>query len=89
MKNNDFVEEIFVKGSELVDRIKELIQEGNIRRLVIKKENNDPIIEIPLTGGVLAGGVVTLIAPVLAALGAAAALLANVKVEIHRMDDEK
>jgi hypothetical protein len=67
-----------------VDRVKNLIQEGNVRRLVIRKSNNDVLLEVPLTAGVAASGVVTIFAPVLAALGAMAALLARVKIQIVR-----
>ena len=83
----DFIEEIKVKGAELVDKIKELIKEGNVRKIVIKRENGETLLEIPMTAGVVAGGVVTLIAPVIAALGAAAAFLTSVKIEIHRTDE--
>lgn len=83
-----WTEEVEISGSELVDRAKELIQEGNVRRLIIRKPNDDILLEIPLTAGVAVGGVVTLFAPVLAALGAMAALLANVKLQIVRVADE-
>jgi hypothetical protein len=85
-KERTWVEEIEVAGSELVGRIKELIAEGNIRRLIIKKPNGELLIEIPLTAGVVVGGVVTIVAPVLAALGAMAALLVRVKVEVERVE---
>lgn len=83
-----WTEEIEISGSELVDRAKELIQEGNVRRLIIRKPNDDILLEIPLTAGVAVGGVVTIFAPVLAALGAMAALVANVKLQIVRVADE-
>jgi hypothetical protein len=83
-----WTEEVEISGSELVDRAKELIQEGNVRRLIIRKPNDDILLEIPLTAGVAVGGVVTVFAPVLAALGALAALVANVKLQIVRVTDE-
>ena len=79
-----YVEEIEIDAGELVDRVKNLIQEGNVRRLVIRKSNNDVLLEVPLTAGMAASGVVTIFAPVLAALGAMAALLARVKIQIVR-----
>ena len=82
----DFTEELKLKGSELVARIKELVKEGNVRKLVIKKENGDILFEIPLTAGVAVGGAVTLMAPVIAAIGAGAALLTSVRLEIQRID---
>jgi hypothetical protein len=79
-----WVEEIEIAGSQLVERVKELIAEGNVRRLVIRGADNQVIMEIPLTAGVAVGGLFTMIAPVLAAIGALAALIAAVKVEIIR-----
>ena len=79
-----FTEQIDLAASELVGRIKELIAEGNVRRLIIRNQDDEVLLEVPLTTGVAVGGVVTLIAPVLAALGAMAALLTHVKVEIVR-----
>ncbi len=86
MDSKNFTEELKVKGSELVARIKELVKEGNVRKLTIKKETGEILFEIPLTAGVAVGGAVTLMAPVIAAIGAGAALLTNVRLEIHRTD---
>ena len=79
-----FTEQVEVAASELVERTKELIEEGNVRRLIIRNQEDEVLLEVPLTAGVAVGGVVTLFAPVLAALGALAALLTHVKVEIVR-----
>ncbi|MBX3011771.1 MAG: DUF4342 domain-containing protein [Caldilineaceae bacterium] len=79
-----WVEEIELAGSQLVERVKELIAEGNVRRLIIRTAEDKIMLEIPLTTGVAVGGVVTLLAPVIAALGALAALLAKVKIQIVR-----
>ena len=84
-----WVEEIEIAGSELVGRVKELIAEGNVRRLIIKKPDGEILLEIPLTAGVAVGGVLTILAPVLAALGAMAALLARVKVQIVRVENSE
>lgn len=75
---------LFMTNPQLVDRTKELIAEGNVRRLIVRNQDDEVLLEVPLTTGVAVGGVVTLIAPVLAALGAMAALLTHVKVEIVR-----
>jgi hypothetical protein len=85
-KERTWVEEIEIAGSELVERVKELIQEGNVRRLIIRRSDGTTLMEIPLTAGVVAGGVVTVFAPLLAALGALAALVAEIKLEIIRVD---
>lgn len=82
-----WTEEIMVTGAELVERIKALVGEGNVRRLIIRKPDGDSMLEIPLTAGVAVGGVVTIIAPVLAALGALAALIAEFTVEVVREDN--
>ena len=87
-KERTWTEEIEVAGSELVERAKQLFEEGSVRRLIIRKSSGEILLEVPLTAGVAVGGVVTVFAPVLAALGAMAALLAQVKVEIVRTTGE-
>ncbi|MFN8442835.1 MAG: DUF4342 domain-containing protein [Caldilineaceae bacterium] len=83
-KGHSWAEEIEIASEQLVARVKELIAEGNVRRLIIRKPDGDVLLEVPLTAGVAVGGVFTVVAPVLAALGAMAALIARVKVEIIR-----
>lgn len=78
--NVDQVEEFKVKGDELLGRIKELIAEGNVRRLTIKNSDGKTMIEIPLTIGVVGA----LIAPVAAALGAVAALVTECTITVTR-----
>jgi hypothetical protein len=87
-KGRSWTEEIEINAGEPVDRVKELIEEGNVRRLIIRKPNDDILLEVPLTAGVAVGGAVTLFAPVLAALGALAALLAKEKIQIVRTNGE-
>ena len=81
-----WTENIEIAGNELVDRTKELIAEGNVRRLIIRNQDDEKLLEVPLTTGVVVGGAFTLLAPILAALGAMAALLVRVKVEIVRAE---
>ena len=81
-----WIEEIEVAGSQLVERVKEIIAEGNVRRVIIRNADGRSLLEIPLTAGAVVGGVVTLFYPLLAALGALAALVAKVKIEIIRSD---
>lgn len=83
----DWVEEMEVAGNELVDRVKALVAEGNVRRLIIRNANNEVLIEVPLTSAVVVGGVATLVSPVLAALGALAALFAKLKLDIVRAEE--
>jgi len=72
-------ERINVQGTDLVDRVKELIHEGNVRRIIIRQDEH-VIIEFPLTVGVVG----TLVAPWLAAVGAIGALLAHCTIEVER-----
>jgi len=72
-----------VHGDRLVARIKELIHEGNVRRLVIRDDDGRVLIEAPLTVGVV-GAVV---APVWAAIGAIAALVAQCSIEVEREEE--
>lgn len=80
-------EEIEVAGDQLVERVKELAKEGNVRRLKIVANDGDVFLETPLNIGLAVGGVVVLAAPWLAILGAIAALVTKVRIEIEREDD--
>ena len=82
-------EEIEVTGSDLVERVKQLIQEGNVRKIIIRRATGEVLLEIPLTAGIAVTALVTLMAPVLAGLGAMAALLTEVKIEVVRSDTTK
>lgn len=83
-----WVEEVEISGSHLVERIKELVAEGNARRVILKNKEGQELFELPLTVGVVGGGIITLALPVLAAIGAVAALLTQVKLEIVREVEE-
>ncbi len=80
-------EEITVAGSDLVDKVKALIQQGSVRRLVVRRPTGESLVEIPLNVGLGVAGLLTLMAPVLAALGAMAALVAQFRIEIQRDPD--
>lgn len=77
------INEFEVKGKELLAKIEELIKEGNARRIIIKDNNGRTYLEIPVTVGVIG----TFFAPVLAAVGALAALAANFTIQVIRKDD--
>lgn len=83
-----FVEEIETTGNQLVARVKELIAEGNARRLLIRSPNDRVMLEVPLTAGVIVGGVVTIAAPFAAALTVLAALFARMKIQVIRDEEE-
>ena len=80
MSDNIRTEEHKVSGEGLVARVKELIREGNVRRIIIKNEDGRSIMEIPLTLGVV--GAVMM--PVFVALGAIAALAAHYTVVVEK-----
>jgi hypothetical protein len=84
-----FVEEMEVAGSELLDRIKDLMKEGNTRRVTIRSSDGTELMTVPLTVGVVAGGLITIAAPLLAALGALAALVTRCKLEVVREVEEE
>ena len=75
-------EEYTVSSSNLVDRVGELLHEGNVTRIIVKDEKGKTLLEIPATMGVI--GVV--LAPWLAALGVIAALVANCKIVVERRE---
>jgi len=75
-------EEFRVNGEELLTKIKNLIKEGNIRRVIIKDKDGKVVFEIPLTFGVVGA----LIAPQLAAIGAIAALLTEATVVVEKKE---
>jgi len=69
-----------VAGEKLLSKVKELIQEGNIRRITIKNDEDKTLIEIPLTLGVVGAAIF----PVWAAVGAIAALVTSCSIEVER-----
>jgi hypothetical protein len=75
-------EEYSVSGSKLVDRVRELLHEGNVTRVIIKDDKGKVLLEIPATVGVV--GVV--LAPWLVALGVIAALVTNCKLVVERRE---
>lgn len=83
-----FNEELEVAGSQLVERVRELIEEGNVRRLIIRNPDGRTLLEIPLTFGAVASGALLLFYPVLAGLAAIGALVARLKIEIVRDEPE-
>jgi hypothetical protein len=84
MALQDFVEEVQVLGRDLVDKVKSLIHEGNVRRIIVRDEHGNTFVEIPVT--VAAVGAV--LAPVLAALGAISALVAKFTIVIVRAENK-
>lgn len=79
-----FTEELEVAGSQLMERTRDLVQQGNIRRLIIRYPDGGTLLEIPLTVGAVAAGALLFFNPMLAGLGAIGALLGRVRIEVIR-----
>ena len=76
-------EEFRVNGEQLIAKLKEILHEGNIRRIIIKDKDGRTFIEIPLTIGVVGAVLV----PVWAAIGAIAALVAETTIIVEKVED--
>jgi hypothetical protein len=77
-------EEFKIQGKDLVEKLKALVHEGNIRRIIIKDKGGDTFLEIPLT--VAAVGVIAV--PVLAAIGAIAALVSDFTIVVEKVQEK-
>jgi len=75
-------EEFRVTGDAVIAKIKEVLHEGNVRRITIKNEEGNTLIEIPLTIGVVGA----ILLPVWAAIGAIAALAANLTIVVEKIE---
>lgn len=80
------LEDVKVASSQIVDKVRDLIEEGNVRRISLRKGER-VLFEIPLTVGVGAGAAALLTSPLLAAVGAVAALVSDITVTVERDDD--
>ena len=78
-RSGGFREEFSVRGGQLLDKVRELVEAGNVRSVIVRHDGN-VVAEFPLTVGVVG----TLLAPQLAALGAIAALLTDCTIEVTR-----
>jgi hypothetical protein len=79
-KKEDKYQEFKVQGKELVEKVKEIIKEGNVRRIIIKNKNGKSLMEIPVTIAVVG----TVFAPIFAALGAMAALISECSIVVEK-----
>lgn len=82
MEEKNTREKFRVSGEDLLKKVKELIKEGNARKIIIRNEKEEILLEIPLTIGAIGA----LVAPVLAAVGALAALLTKCSIEVVKKD---
>ncbi|MEO9824960.1 MAG: DUF4342 domain-containing protein [Paracoccaceae bacterium] len=77
-----WIDEIEVKGEELVARVKQLAADNKVKRIRVVEPDGDIALEIPLTYGAIAGGAVAIAAPVLAILGTLAAFAVKLRIEV-------
>ena len=82
-KERNRKEEYKITGDKVVEKIKELVKEGNVRRVILKNEKGKTLVEFPLTVGVV--GVALL--PVWAAIGTIAALVANLTIVVEKTEE--
>lgn len=84
-KADQALEEIRIKGNQLVDRVREVVEEGNARRILVKKEGRT-VMEFPLSVGVGGAAAAILLSPTLAAIGAFASLASDIHVVVERFE---
>jgi Domain of unknown function (DUF4342) len=80
------VEEFSIKGDALSAKIKELVHQGNIRRIILKNEEGHILIEIPLTVGVVGGAISAAFFPILAAVGSIGAMVAHLTIVVEKRE---
>ena len=80
------VEEFKISGDVLVGKVKELLRQGNIRRIILKNESGQTLIEIPMTVGVIGSVISAALFPVVAAVGVIGAMVARLTVVIERIE---
>jgi hypothetical protein len=76
-------EEFRLNGGEILNKVKEILHQGNVRRIILKDEHGKTFMEIPLTVGVVGA----IVAPILAAVGAVAALASNLTIVVEKTED--
>ncbi|MCR2783512.1 MULTISPECIES: DUF4342 domain-containing protein [unclassified Microbacterium] len=77
-------EEFEVEAEDAVRRVREIVREGNVSRLFVKRDTGETILEVPLTAGVAVATVGLFLAPVLVAIGAVTALVTRVTIGVER-----
>jgi hypothetical protein len=82
-KKKTKIEEFKLNGDEILNKLKDLLHQGNIRRIILKDEGGKIFMEIPLTVGVVGA----IIIPVWAAIGAIAALVSKLTIVVEKVED--
>lgn len=80
------VDWITVAGDQLIATVKQLVADGNVRRVILRDSSGREFLSVPLTASAVVGGITVLAAPVLAAIGVIAAMVAEVTLEVERTD---
>lgn len=80
-------EEFEVSGENLLGKVREVIHEGNVRRVILKREDGSSLLEIPLTAGLAVTALTVALSPVLIAVGAIAAVVSQVTLVVEREED--
>jgi hypothetical protein len=80
-------EQFEVAGDKLVSTVKDLIHEGNVRRIILQREDGSALLEVPVNAGLVGVALTVAIAPVLLAIGAIAAVLSRVTLLVERRTD--
>ncbi|MDO4901427.1 DUF4342 domain-containing protein [Actinomyces sp.] len=80
------VDWITVAGDQLIATVKQLVANGNVRRVILRDSSGREFLSVPLTPGAVVGGITVLAAPVLAAIGVIAAMVTEVTLEVERTD---
>lgn len=84
VQGKNWVEEIEVAGDKLVQQVRKLAADASVRRIRVKSRSGDLTVDVPFSVGAIAGGAVVIAAPVLAVLGALAAFVAKLDIEVVR-----
>ena len=87
-KQSVWTDQIEVAAGHLYERVKQLLSDGSVRRLIVRRPNDAIILEVPLTAGAAGIGIGLLILPQILAIAAVAALFAKFKLEIVRVEAE-
>lgn len=82
-------EEFEVAGENLLAKVRELMHEGNVRRIILKREDGSTLLEIPLTAGLAVTVLTAALAPALVAIGAIAAVVTQVTLVVEREVDDQ
>jgi hypothetical protein len=85
-QNKTRYDEFEVAGENLLAKVREVMHEGNVRRIILKREDGSTLIEIPMTAGLAVTVLTAAFAPVLVAVGAVAAVVSHVKLVVERED---